>query len=100
MIRSCPGRSLRRSRSSFGITTWNLGETLTVCMGLSYGNYIDRDIVCQYLYRSTHRITITRLRCGEIRTPDASEGRERKRVRARDCTQDDRRTARLRKQRR
>src|SRR6266567_950759 len=32
MIRSCPGRSLRRSRSFLGMTTWNLGETLTVCI--------------------------------------------------------------------
>src|SRR6266581_6874726 len=61
MIRSCPGRSLRRSRNSFGMTTWNLGETFTVCIGVSYENHIDTVFVCQDLYRSVYRITIARL---------------------------------------
>src|ERR1700676_125679 len=98
MIRSCPGRSLRRSRSSFGMTTWNFGDTFTVCMGVYYGKCIDIAVVCQYSYRLLYRITIAKLHVGEIRTPDAGEGPERKPVRGRDCTLDGRRTVHLTKQ--
>src|SRR5712664_1140002 len=97
MTRSCPGRSLRRSRRSFGMTTWNFGDTLTVCMGLSYGNHIDTVCVCQYVYRSLYRTTVAQSYPKGIKTRDAAEGPERKPVRACCCTQDGRRTARLSK---
>src|SRR6267142_1395280 len=83
MTRSCPGRSLRRSRKSFGMTTWNFGDTLTVCMGLSYGNHIDTVFVCQYIYRSLYRTTIAQSYPRRIKTIDAAELPARKLVRPR-----------------
>src|SRR6266404_1108 len=83
MTRSCPGRSLRRSRKSFGMTTWNFGDTLTVCMGLSYGNHIDTVFVCQCIYRSLYRTTVAQSYPGRIKTRDAAGGPERKLVRPR-----------------
>src|ERR1700747_2226863 len=56
-MRSCPGRSFSRSRSSLGMTTWNFGDTFTVCMFLSCNYLIDRIYVCQYLYRCLRRNT-------------------------------------------
>src|SRR6267154_1630037 len=97
MTRSCPGRSLRRSRKSFGMTTWNFGDTLTVCMGLSYGNHIDTVFVCQCIYRSLYSTTVAQSHPKGIKTRDAAEGPERKLVRARGCSQDGLRTARLAK---
>src|SRR2546423_9823477 len=38
---SWPGSSFSSSRTFFGITTWNFGETLTTCMSSSY-EYLDR----------------------------------------------------------
>src|SRR6266481_1172218 len=82
MTSSCPGRSLRRSRSSFGMTTWNFGDTLTVCIELSYGNHIDIAFVCQYVYRLLYRTTGAQPRTWEFGTSDGGEGLERKPVRA------------------
>src|SRR6266403_3453377 len=80
MTRSCPGRSLRRSRKSFGMTTWNFGDTLTVCIGLSYGNHIDSVFVGQCIYRSLYSTTVAQSQPRRIKTQDAAEGPERKLV--------------------
>src|SRR3981189_2404324 len=66
-------------------------------MELSSGNHIDTIFVCQYIYRSLYRTTIAQSQPRRIKTQDAAGGPERKLVRARGCSQDGLRTARLAK---